>query len=167
MVAHQYWGADKDTIMKLYRAVVRSKLDYGSAVYGSARPSYLKKLEPIQNQALRLALGAFHTSPIPSLNALCSEPPLHIRRTKLALSYSSKLLGHPENPAYKTVFKTKYDKKYLNKESIIKPMSCRIAKNVVDGKIPFDDRHVLPGVDLAFPPWETPAINTDLELSFL
>ena len=167
VVAHQHWGADKDTILTLYRALVRSKLDYGSAVYGSARPSYLKKLEPIQNQALRLALGAFHTSPIPSLNALCSEPPLHIRRTKLALSYSSKLLGHPDNPAYQHVFKTKYDKKYLEKESVIKPMSCRIAKHVADGKIPFDDRHVLPSVDLVFPPWETPAINTDLELSFL
>ena len=151
----------------LYRALIRSKLDYGSVVYGSARESYLKCLEPIQNQALRLALGAFHTSPIPSLNALCSEPPLHIRRTKLSLSYSSKLLGHPENPAYKHIFKTKYTKKSLGTETEIKPISCRLSKHVTEGKIPFDDRNVKPRVDLDFPPWEIPPIYTDLDLSFL
>jgi ribonuclease HI len=167
VVAHQHWGADKDTILKLYRAIVRSKLDYGSVVYGGARPSYLKKLDPVQNQAMRLALGAFHSSPIPSLNALCMEPPLSIRRTKLSLSYSSKLLGHPKNPAYKDLFKTNYGKKYFKNDTMIKPLSCRISQHIETEKIPFNERQVLSSVELAFPVWETPHINTDLELSFL
>ena len=46
---------------------IRSKLDYGCIVYGSARGSYLQMLDPVQNHALRLCLGACRTSPSSSL----------------------------------------------------------------------------------------------------
>ena len=55
------WGTDEKTL-HLYRALIQCKLDYGSVVYGFARKSYLQMLEPIQNYALRLCLGAFRTS---------------------------------------------------------------------------------------------------------
>ena len=42
VVAHSDWGADRKVLLRLYRSVVRSKLDHGSIVYGSARKSYLK-----------------------------------------------------------------------------------------------------------------------------
>ena len=32
VVGHTDWGADKSTLLKLYRSLVRSKLDYGTAV---------------------------------------------------------------------------------------------------------------------------------------
>ena len=35
-VAHTDWGADKSTLLKLYKLLVRSKLDYGCFIYGSA-----------------------------------------------------------------------------------------------------------------------------------
>ena len=40
VVAHTDWGADKSTLLKLYRSLVRSKLDYGCFIYGSARKSF-------------------------------------------------------------------------------------------------------------------------------
>ena len=45
--------------LRLYRSLVRSKLDYGSIVYGSASKSLLQQLDPIHHQGLRIALGAF------------------------------------------------------------------------------------------------------------
>ena len=39
VVANQEWGADKSVLLNLYRSLIRSKLDYGCIVYGSARPS--------------------------------------------------------------------------------------------------------------------------------
>ena len=66
----------------------RSKLDYGSIVYGSARKSYLQMLDTVHNQGLRLALGAFRTSPIWSLNVEADEPSLWLRREKLSLQYA-------------------------------------------------------------------------------
>ena len=41
VVAHTSWGADQHTLLHLYRSLVRSKLDYGSVVCGSARESYV------------------------------------------------------------------------------------------------------------------------------
>src|SRR4030088_1204527 len=67
VVAHNDWGGDSETLLRLYRSLIRSKLDYACIVYGSARPTYLSMLDPVQNQALRLCLGAFRTSPVDSL----------------------------------------------------------------------------------------------------
>ena len=61
-VVHTTWGADQQTLIHLYRSLIRSKLDYGCVVYGSTRGSYLRILDPIQNHALRLCLGAYRTS---------------------------------------------------------------------------------------------------------
>ena len=45
VVAHTSWGADQHTLLHLYRSLVRSKLDYGCIVYGSAKNSYLRMLD--------------------------------------------------------------------------------------------------------------------------
>ena len=82
VVSNQEWGADKSVLLRLYRSLIRSKLDYGCIVYGSARPSYLKMLNTIHHQGLRLALGAFRTSPVESLYVEAGELPLEQRRIK-------------------------------------------------------------------------------------
>ena len=85
VVSNMDWGADRKVLLKLYRSLVRSKLDYGCIVYGSARQSYLRKLDTIHNQGLRLALGAFGTSPVNIWYAEANEPSLNLRRKKLSL----------------------------------------------------------------------------------
>ena len=69
------WGADQTTLLKLYRSLVGSKLDYGCIVYGSASKTALAKLYPVHNQGLRLSLGAFRSSPVESLYVEAHEPP--------------------------------------------------------------------------------------------
>ena len=88
VVAHTDWGADRKVLLNLYRTIIRSKLDYGSIIYGSARKSYLEMLDPIHHQGLRLALGAFRTSPSESLLAEANEPSLYNRRLKLSMQYA-------------------------------------------------------------------------------
>ena len=94
VVAHTDWGADRKILLNLYRTFVRSKLDYGCIVYGSARPSYLKTLDTIHHQGIRLALGAFRTSPADSFLVEANEPSLKDRREKLSLQFGIKLLQH-------------------------------------------------------------------------
>ncbi|RUS72388.1 hypothetical protein EGW08_019848 [Elysia chlorotica] len=103
VVGHTDWGADRETLLKLYRTLVRSKLDYGSIVYGSAKKHILKTLDPIHHQGLRIALGAFRTSPIQSLYAESGEPSLEHRRLKLSLNYAAKLNSIPENPGFESL----------------------------------------------------------------
>lgn len=67
VVANTDWGADHMSLVKLYRALIRSKLDYGCFIYGLTLKSYLKILATIHHAGLRLALGAFKTSPVESV----------------------------------------------------------------------------------------------------
>ncbi|GFN96538.1 RNA-directed DNA polymerase from mobile element jockey [Plakobranchus ocellatus] len=57
VLGHTEWGADRATLLKLYRTLVRSKLDYGSVIYGSAKKHVLRALDPIHHLGLRIALG--------------------------------------------------------------------------------------------------------------
>ena len=87
VVAHLKWGGDRDTLLMLYRAIVRSKFDYGCIVYGTASNTNLRQLDSIRNSGLRLALGAFCTSPVSSLYTEANEAPLEERRLKLSMHY--------------------------------------------------------------------------------
>ena len=60
-------------------------------MYGSARESYLKTLDTIHHQGIRLAFGAFRTSPADSLLVEANEPSLNDRREKLPLQFALKL----------------------------------------------------------------------------
>ena len=126
VLSNTNWGGDRSVLLNLYRSLVRSKLDYGSIVYGSARKSYLKCLDTIHHQGLRLALGAFRTSPVESLYAESNEPSLYTRREKLSLQYTMKLAANSKNPAHSCVFNPKYERFYNNTPSAIKPLGLRI-----------------------------------------
>ena len=120
------WGADQHTLLHLYRSLVRSKLDYDSVVYGSTRESYLRMLDPIQNHALRLRLGAFRISYASSMCVQANEPPL-IRRRMLSIQYSLRLGSSPSNPAYNTVFSPKFKASFSSKPNQIPTSGIRVA----------------------------------------
>ena len=126
-LSHTSWGADRTTLLKLYRSLVRSKLDYGCIIYGSARKSYLQMLDPIYNQGLRLALVAFKTSPGASLYVEADEPSLYSRREKLSLQYAIRLAANQSNPAYKVTFPPNYVNLYEKKPKAIKSFGIRIS----------------------------------------
>ncbi len=121
-VANNDWGADRKVLHRLYIAHVRSKIDYGCTVYGSACKSALRTLDPIHHQGLRLCLGAFRTSNAQSLYTEANEPSLHDRRQKLSLQYAIKLHSNQANPAYTTVFHRQFEPMFAAKPSIIPPL---------------------------------------------
>ena len=124
VLAATEWGADSTVLLQLHRALVRSKLDYGSIVYGSVRKSYVKLLGPIHHQGLRLSLGVFRTSPIQSLYVEAREPSLENRRLKLSLQYRVKLKTNPLNPVHACVFHPEYQPLYDSKPTSIRPLEC-------------------------------------------
>ena len=163
VVAHTSWGADQQTLLHLYRSFIRSKLDYGYIVYGSARGSYLQMLDPIQNYALCLCLGAYRTSPSSSLCLLANEPPLYIRRRKLSIQYCLKLSSSPQNPTHNTVFNCKFKFKDLfeRKPNQIPPLSIRVQPDL--RAVGFALKYSIP----ATPPWllKRPHINYNIHYS--
>ena len=100
VVAHLKWGGDRDTLLMLYRTIVRSKLDYGCVGYGTASNTNLRQRDSIHNAGLRLALGAFCTSPVSSMYTEANEAPLEERRLKLSMNYYLKTRACTDNPAH-------------------------------------------------------------------
>ncbi|XP_066157746.1 uncharacterized protein [Euwallacea fornicatus] len=85
-------------LLRIYRALIRSKLDYGSIVYASASETNLKSLNTIQNTAMRLALGAIKSSPTDSLAFEAHETPLKLRREPLLLNYFTRKMADQRSP---------------------------------------------------------------------
>ena len=77
------WGASQNILRQFYIAYIRSKIDYGSIIFCSAPDSALKKLDVLQNKALRMILGARNTSPLTSIEILANIEPLSIHRSYL------------------------------------------------------------------------------------
>ncbi len=74
---------DDESIMRAYKAFVRSKIEYGSMAYWGAADSHLKKLDRIQDSAVPLL-----RNPNPSL----IPPSLESRREQAAIAFTCKLL---------------------------------------------------------------------------
>ena len=74
-ISRKDYGADRATLKKVFSALSKPIIEYASEASSSASKTNLKKLDPIQNAALRTITGAFRTSPIVSLEVetgICS-----------------------------------------------------------------------------------------------
>ena len=98
-----HWGASRVLLRKVYIAYIRSKIEYGSVIYGEFPASHMHKLDVIQNSVLRYILGARKTSPIGSLEVEAHISPLEIRFRYLSMKwyyrsmYSPSSLDHSDN----------------------------------------------------------------------
>jgi len=129
------------------------------AVYGSARGTYLRMLDPIQNHALRLCLGAYRTSPASSLCVEANEPPLCFRRKKLSLQYCLKLSCNYSNPAYATVFNSKFHSVVERKPTQLPPLAIRVSGDLQT--VGFKKSDAITSSIPSTPPWllTCPAVN--------
>ena len=89
------WGASKDTLLSLYTSLIRSKLDYGCAIYDTLNQTLTKKLDSIQYQALKLVTRTQHGTSLTSLQALTGEMPLNLRRQHLTLNFWAASQSNP------------------------------------------------------------------------
>ena len=164
-MAHTKEGADHQTLLKSYRALVHSQLDYGSFIYRSARKSCIKKLDPIHHEGLKLVLGAFKTSPADSLYTEEHEAPLQVRNEKLALQYCIKWKSCPSNPAYGCIFQSKYKQQFELKERTIRPFGLRMEPILKESTISFANVHK--SIITQIPPWIIKKPKVILQLSKL
>ena len=89
-VAGHNWGASKRALLTIYRALVRSRLDYGAEAFYTASRSQLKRLDEIQSKCLRVCCRAFKTTANNALQQDCGEMPLSVRRKRLLLDVPSR-----------------------------------------------------------------------------
>jgi len=153
VLSHSSWGSDRVTLLRLYRSLIRSKLDYGSQVYMSASQHVLSKLDPVHNLAIRICTGAFRSSPVNSLLVDSGEPPLDIRRKQLALQHSTRLKQLPDSAASKAASDLSLSHLYDN-HRLSAPFSVRIER--IMRELPLHDVHVIPHEWSDSPLWNMP-----------
>ena len=66
-------------------------------------------------------------SPASSLCVEANEPPLYFRRKKLSLQYCLKLSSNYNNPAYATVFNSKFHSVFERKPTQLPPLAMRVS----------------------------------------
>ena len=95
-----WWGSDPQTLITLYKSYVRSVIEYASSVYFPTRKNSIYKLERIQYQAIRLALGYRRSTPTTILLAESKLPLLSERAKFLANRYITNVLANRKSMLY-------------------------------------------------------------------
>ncbi|GBM97133.1 putative RNA-directed DNA polymerase from transposon BS [Araneus ventricosus] len=145
------WGADRNSMIKIYKATVLSKIDYGCEIYGSARKSVLQKLDPVHHTALRLCSGAFRTSPVQSLYVDCSEPSLTFRRNILSLKYYFRIKSNTCHPFHNFKLRLFLVRLQEARKSFIPVFFTRVYDILLDLNLLY--LQVTPHPKNNFPPW--------------
>ena len=102
MISGFDWGTDKKSLLRIYDALCRSKLDYGCQIYSSASKSNLDALYIVHNMGLRICSGAYRTS-VESLYVDTHQLPLDLQREELDLRYLMRIKCNPDSPPNKVI----------------------------------------------------------------
>jgi ribonuclease HI len=95
---HKWCGADPACARNLYKALVRSGLEYGGCLISSASDTQWLRIERMQSRALRLTTRAFPSSPIPALLMEAGCLPLRARCMHLANKFTIKKMAFCNHP---------------------------------------------------------------------
>lgn len=72
-------GAHPDTMVRIYKALCRSVMEYACSTYNNARKTNRNLLIVANNQCLRKITGATRSTPLNVLSALSGQEPLELR----------------------------------------------------------------------------------------
>ena len=132
------WGADKKSLLRIYDALCRSKLDYGCQIYSSTSKSNLDAFNVVHNMGLRICCGPFRTSPVESLYVGTHQLPPDLRREELSLCYLMRIKCTPDNPSNKVICQVNASKSRPRSST---PLQVRLDQFVTD--LPLETQSIL------------------------
>ncbi|OXU17755.1 hypothetical protein TSAR_011479, partial [Trichomalopsis sarcophagae] len=92
-----WWGADSSALLHLYIALIRSRIEYGWFLLSPCSISDIKKLQRLQNTAIRIALIYRMSTPNYVMAAESKILYLNIRMKELECKYILKCLSNENN----------------------------------------------------------------------
>lgn len=155
-LSNTHYGANRFSLLNIYKALIRSKCDYGLPVFSSAKNSQLRSLNTIHHTAIRLATGALRTTPINSLLVDANQIPPDLRRHYLILSYLIHLKTVNNLPASAETSITN-TASYSNEIFYYKSIEASTSLQLT---LPSMQTFSLPTI----PPWKSRPFNIDLTL---
>lgn len=94
-VAGSSWGAHPDCLLTIYKATIRSALDYGSHCTQFMAKTHRLKLFRLQWRALRVCYGLMSSTHTQTCEVLAGIPPLDVRRRELSTKLIIKSMAAP------------------------------------------------------------------------
>nr|XP_034192192.1 uncharacterized protein LOC117609687 [Osmia lignaria] len=159
-LAHNNWGADKTVLLQAYKAIVRSKIDYASVIYDSAKPNLLRKLDVIHNMGLRIATGSFHTSPIGSIMIEAGKTSLQHRRKLLSIKYAARASTSTNPIIYGDIFSRNRHQAEHQAGKITSSQRIKSYLSELEFSLPDMEKSRFHNA----PPWTLNALGLDLSL---
>ena len=100
VLAGSRWGTDRETILMVYRSLIRSCMEYGCEVYDSTCKTHKRRLDRVQVQCLRICSWALQCTSVAmaALNVNCGEMLLDLRRNMVLVKCAIKYKCLPEHP---------------------------------------------------------------------
>ena len=59
-IAYTSWGTNSKPLLQIYKALIFSKIKYGSFLFHNTKHNYLQMIDTIHNSGLRISIGAFY-----------------------------------------------------------------------------------------------------------
>ncbi|XP_042908355.1 uncharacterized protein [Parasteatoda tepidariorum] len=126
VLSNTFWGADRIALIRIYKALILSRIDYACAVYGTATASNLKLLDTVHHTAMRICSGAFRTSPVESLYSICNLSSLYFRRMQLCLTFYFRVMSSKSHPLRQEVIPLSLRRLYDARPSYTPPFNARM-----------------------------------------
>lgn len=86
------------TLVSVVKAIIIAKIDFALPLYGNAPKSSLNKISTILNSGVRIALGAYRTTPTRNLLYEANIAPLDLRKEQLTASLYTSILNGTDSP---------------------------------------------------------------------
>src|SRR6267154_1070704 len=116
-ISGSVWGADKKSLLIVYKAIILSHLDYCCFAYSNASLSQINRLDSIQYKSLLIATGGLKGTALKALLVECGEIPLSLRRDKCIIKYLLKIYNNNINTASEVLKDKKFYQLELNVKS--------------------------------------------------
>ena len=97
-LAGSTWGADSQTLKKMYTGYVRPVMEYGMTAWCTSAKSHTDRLNRIQNQASRIITGGLKSTPIIQMENVSGLHSLDERREAKVLTQAAKFTRHQTHP---------------------------------------------------------------------
>ena len=136
------WGADRITLLMLYRNMIRPKMTYGCVLYSSANDNTLKPLEVVQNKCLKIATGAIYCTKTNTLEVEAYIYPVRQYCDKMILVTAAKIRATYNHPLKRTM--EDYNR-YIGHQH--QPFSTRAHLAAIKYRVPMDKIENIKEVD--------------------
>ena len=153
-----HWGANKTTLLRIYRTLIRPKLEYGIESITTLSKTSLSKLQTVQNICLRICAGAMRSTSADALQQECGELPFKLRQKSALLKYTAKISSSSSNPANDILRDSweNYYGKYKTGSETTFTKTNDVLQKIMEKSTPIEISRT--------PPWTKKKIDTDMTL---